>query len=862
MNSTHYRLARDVLPQAYHVCLHASPKRKLFSGTLTLQAQVLSECASIELNARDLKVKNIRATQGSAVLKGRVIVHAQRETIELVWDKTCKKGPVEITLDFSGKLNPGMHGLYLAQDGAQKAIASQCEASDARAIFPCFDEPDLKATIAWTVVTDPGLEVITNGILLKRRKIRGLEPAKIQHAFAPTRIISTYLAAVTIGALEPSRTLQVGTTPCRVWCGLGKKAQTHFAQDVTQNVLPWYEKYFGHPYHYEKLDQVAVPGFDAGAMENVGAIFYRQNLLLMQPETTSWQAQKRIAEVIAHEIAHQWFGNLVTMKWWDDLWLNEAFATWIAYKNCHAWKPHWRMWDDYLASKESALNADAMQSTHPIYAPVQSPAEATELFDVITYEKGCGVLRMAESFLGEKVFQKGIQSYVKKFKNKNAAGADLWEQLEQASDKPMHKIMQSWIHQAGFPLVACKTVVKDKQTYLVVQQQRFFSDSRLMQENNTQLWTIPLVITYSVGGKIKTHRALMDKKTQEIVLPTDSGERVEFVYPNTDAVSFVRLDLDAETRQAILKHGLAKLSPASKMALIADQWACLRAKRAPVAALMEVLQAFENETDHAVLSTLTSKLSALRHQILRDEDLARYQKFVQQLLQKSHEALGFEPEKNEPEARRVARAQVLGTLGDLGEDKAVLDAAKDYVQMELKAPGDVDANLAGMWCALAAKNGTPADLKRFLTAYQKRKQSKSAPELQHRYLYALSAFEHPKANAQVLSWLLDGTIPQEQLRVIISPLLANRQTHAATWKFLRKHWQKIAPRIGAMGLARLVESTGNLPYAYRDEVQAFFTKNPVPEAKRALDKALEIMDSREALQKREGKNLSAWLVKK
>lgn len=861
MNSTHYRLPRDVLPQAYHICLHASPRRKQFSGTLTLQARVLAECASIELNARALKVKNIRASQRLGAFEGRVIVHPQRETVELVWDKTCRKGPIEITLEFAGKLNPGMHGLYLAQDGAQKAIASQCEASDARAIFPCFDEPDLKATIAWTVITDPDLEVITNGTLLKRRKIRGSQPAKVQHTFAPTRVISTYLAAVTIGALQSSSTLKVGTTPCRVWCGVGKKSQTHFAQEVTQNVLPWYEKYFGHKYNYEKLDQVAVPGFDAGAMENVGAIFYRQNLLLMQPETTSWQAQKRIAEVIAHEIAHQWFGNLVTMKWWDDLWLNEAFATWIAYKNCHAWKPHWRMWDDYLASKESALNADAMQSTHPIYAPVQSPAEATELFDVITYEKGCGVLRMAESFLGEKVFQKGIQSYIKKFKNKNAAGADLWEQLELASGKPMQKIMQSWIQQPGFPVISCRTVVKDKQTRLIVRQQRFFSDSRLMQEKNAQLWTIPLVISYGVGDGIKTHRALIDAKEQEIVLPTKNGQSVQFVYPNTDAVSFVRVDLDAQTRQAVLEHGLTSLSAASKMALIADQWACLRAKRAPVDAMMQVLQAFEGETDHAVLSALTAKLSALRHQILQDADLVEYQDFVRRLLHKSHQALGFEPAEGEPEARRVARAQVLASLGGLGADRAVLDAAKHYVDIELQDPSRVDANLAAMWCMLVAQDGSPAELKRFLQAYQKRKQNKLAPELQHRYLYALGAFEHPKANAQVLHWLLDDTIPQEQLRVLISPMLANRQTHAATWSFLRKHWKQIAPRIGAMGLARLVESTGSLPYAYRDEVKAFFTKNPVPEAKRALDKALEIMDSRHALQQREGRNLSAWLAK-
>jgi len=410
------------------------------------------------------------------------------------------------------------------------------------------------------------------------------------------------------------------TVPCLA--GVGKSDLTDFAQDVTAQVLPWYEDYFGHRYNYQKLDQVAVPGFDAGAMENVGAIFYRQSLLLMKVGATSWGAQKRIAEVIAHELAHQWFGNLVTMKWWDDLWLNEAFATWIANKAVDVWKPDWRMWDDYLEAKESALVADALVNTHPVYTPVKTPAEATELFDVITYEKGCAVLRMCESYLGDATFRKGIKAYMAELKNKNAAGADLWRHLGDASGEPVGELMSSWVVQEGFPLISV-SMVDDK--HLRIKQRRFYSEAAAMKRESSQTWTIPMVIRFGgPTGKQATHRHLLRQAEEIIELPAAA----QWVHANADASGFYRVEMDTATLSALLRKGLPHLMPSERMTLIEDQWALVRNGRGTIGNFLNTLSALRGDSDHIVSRSIASRLGGIYNSMVSDAEASRFAALV------------------------------------------------------------------------------------------------------------------------------------------------------------------------------------------------------------------------------------------
>ncbi|MEZ4270770.1 MAG: M1 family aminopeptidase [Myxococcota bacterium] len=857
MNTTEHRLSRHVVPSAYDITLDASPKRASFHGHLTLTARVKrDQVKSFEMHARGLNVTNVKALVDNKRLTATIETVRKHELIILTFKKPLPRGKITVSMDFKGKLNPSMHGLYFAKDGADKAIVSQCEAADARAIFPCFDEPEFKATLAWTIKTDPGLQVITNGVLESQTRSR-TSPIREIHHFKPTRVVPTYLAAVTIGRFESSPTQRVAKIPCRILAGVGKVEQTVFAQEVTAQVLPWYEDYFAHRYNYQKLDQVAVPGFDAGAMENIGAIFYRQSLLLMQPETTSWQAQKRIAEVIAHEIAHQWFGNLVTMKWWDDLWLNEAFATWIAYKTIDLWQPKWRIWDDYLESKESALGADALTSTHPIYTPVRSPAEATELFDIITYEKGCAVLRMAESYLGDKAFRKGIQLYIERFKNKNAAGADLWNSLTKASKVPVDDLMQSWINQSGFPLVGVFAAYRNNKLTIHLSQRRFFASAERFSEPCEQLWDIPIIIAYHDGESIKSHRLLLTQREITVELPATQGDW--WVYPNDNATGFYRMHFHDDALRRVLEFGLKHLSPAARMTFIEDQWALVRNGSSNIGRFMDVLTAFRKDTDHIVVRAIVARLRTLHQQLVAQEDRQAFQSYTQWLLQHHLESCGWAAKANELPPQAVLRAAVIGALGEVGRDEGVLRQAEALVDDEMDDPKSVEANLASVLIALGAIRGDHKQLKRYVDTYLTRKEEQAAPELQSRYLSALACFEDEAIVRKVLKLCIDETVPQEQLRSVLVPMLSRRATQLATWDFIKKHWKDIGPRVGSMGIARLVEATGALPAHLRSEVIRFFDENPVEEAQRALQKALEAMELHQVLVERESAGLSKWL---
>jgi puromycin-sensitive aminopeptidase len=859
MSASSYRLPRCFVPQKYDISIYATPRLDIFYGRVSIYGRMQDASKDIELHARNLSIESVCRRGKTSNEALTVIPHIDRETVVLR-SKKVLRGDLCIQIDYQGALGKSMHGLYLAKDGPERAIVSQCEATDARAIFFCQDEPDRKASLRWQICTDPQLTVITNGRPLKTHRVRGRP--EIWHVFAPTRKISTYLAALSIGAFDSSPTQQVDGIPCRVLCGKNKVDQTKFAQQVTAEVLPFYHRYFGHPYNYEKLDQVAVPGFDAGAMENVGAIFYRQTLLLMQQSSVSWAGQKRIAEVIAHEIAHQWFGNLVTMAWWDDLWLNEAFATWMAYKACHAWRPDWRMWDDFLSSKQEALAADAKPSTHPIYTPVKTPAEATELFDVITYEKGCAVLRMVEHFMGEAAFRRGIRQYIASFKNANARGADLWAKLSAESDEPVESLMQSWINQPGFPVLRVDVERDATGITLEVQQKRFFSSPKAAKSKEAAKgarWEVPVIVQYAAaaGAPCMEHKFTLTKARQRIRLPQSAD--CTWVYPNADSAGFYRLQLDDANLSALLGDGLAHLTPGARMALIEDQWALVLAGEIHVDAFFAVLLAFRNERDHAVVRTLVGRLGSLENNIVGDKDLPLLQQFVRALFVEQLAELGFSAAAEEPASRAVRRAQVIYALGDLGRHPQVLAQARLLMQQEMRDPHSVEANLAGTVISLGAQGGDLALLKRFLAIYSKRKKAGATPQLQGRYLGALVAFEKKSVIQAVLALCLGDQIPQEQLRSLLVPLLARRPSQQLAWAFLKRHWAKIGPRVGGMGIARLVEATGALPASEKADVLAFFRAHPVPEATRALQKAMEAMAQRDELRRRESTRAGRWL---
>ena len=849
-----FRLPRDVVPRAYAIDLTATPRRKAFDGIVSIRVELRAPQDAIVLHARGLSLREVVARVGRKRHVARVRYQRDRETASLHFDAALPAGEVELEIAFAGKLDPRMHGLYLARSGPEVAIASQCEAADARAIFPCFDEPDRKATFEWTVRTDPGLLVITNGVPRSVRTDRASGLAV--HRFEPTPVLPTYLVAVAIGRFEATDPRVVRGVPCRVVVPEGKLAQAAFAEEAAAAVLSWFTDWFGQRYHYGKIDQVAIPGFDAGAMENAGAIFYRQQLLLLDDATTSWHGRKQIAETIAHEIAHQWFGNRVTMCWWDDLWLNEAFATWISHKAVDAWHPAWRIWDDFQVMRRSALGLDALESTHPIYAPVASPAQATEMFDAITYYKGCCVLRQLEGWLGEEPFRAGLRAYMKRFRDRNAAGADLWRAIGEAAGTDVDTVARSWTEQAGFPLVRIEAREQGGATVLRVRQRRFFARPGAGEADET-LWALPLQIRWSDGTRTHVQRALVREREAEIELPG----RAAWVHGNADAVGFYRVELDDASLERVAAAA-AQLTPAERQSLLDDLWALVMAARTPIDRFLDLLAAFAGETDYAVLEAMASRAGTLLYRIADPDAEAPLRAFFRGLFGPSLDSLGWDPAADEPPERAVARAQAVGALGELGRDAQVLDRAEALAAEERADAGSVDANLAGAVVRLSAIRADKRRLAALVTEYLARRARGAPPEEQARYLRAFGAVEAPSALREVQQLSLGETVPQEQIVSVLRSLFARPAGALATWKFFRGNWEAIAGRTGPMGISHLVESLGRLPRTSRREVERFFAQHPVEEARRALRQALEEIDLYADLRDREAPRLAAWLQRR
>ncbi|MBI2375548.1 MAG: M1 family metallopeptidase [Deltaproteobacteria bacterium] len=852
-----HRLPTHVLPRRYSVSLKAQPEASEFSGHVTMSLEVVRTTGAIEMHARELGLAGAKVTVGGDVLPATIELSPETQTVRFKTERDLPKGEVRLEVDFSGKLSPNLHGIYLATDGSTRAVCTQCEATDARAIFPCFDEPEFKAELEWTIRTPEGLLALANGPLSEVVS----EGGERVWRFLPTRPVSSYLAALVVGDFEASDQKVVRGIPLRLFSPKGKRAQTKFGLDFTARCIPWFEDYFGVPYAFSKYDQVAVPGFDAGAMENVGLVLFRQNLLLMDPATASWRQEKLVAKVIAHEMAHMWFGNLVTMSWWDDLWLNEAFAEWIAHKAVHALVPGYDVWSDFHGDKSRALADDALPTTHSIWTDVETPDQALEMFDAITYQKGCAVMRMLENFLGEDPFRDGLRRYMTDFGGRNAKGMDLWQRLEASSSQPVGKLMSTWVGQPGFPVVRARLVGST----LELSQRRCFSSPELVAKGSDQVWPVPLVIRFADDEGVKTHRYLLEGSKGTTVLPV-VGE-VSWCYPNADEIGFYRVDFDDSVIERVLAN-VTKLSPVEQVGLVSDQWALVRNGSISIDRFLPLLEALCESgadsapiSDHNVLRVVVERLGALDH-LVRDagadaagRDRARQARaalwvWITALLGPSLDSLGLESRAGETQNDVQRRPLLFHALGRIARRRDVISASETASELERNDSASVDPNLAGTCIAIAARFGDAARYQLWVETYLARRSGGASPQATLRYLYTLGEFHGDELVRRTLDHLEDGTIAQESVGVVLGQLLSSRHSEDLAWTHTKGTWAELRKRVGDMGLSRLVEAVGALSPSHRRDVVAFFDRNPPAGAERALMRALQRMDEGAELARR------------
>jgi puromycin-sensitive aminopeptidase len=840
-----YRLPTHLRPRAYDAEIRVEPAAHRFAGRIRIALALARPVDELVLHAAELEIDEVQLSAGGrerTPVERRLV--AASETLVLRFAEPVPAGEASLAISWHGSISAGLRGMYLAGPGL---AATQFEAADARRVFPCFDEPAFKARWKLAVEGPRDAAILSNGKPVAEED-RG---ATRRVSFAETPPLPTYLVALVVGKVEALPAVASRSVPVRTWATPEKLALTGFGQDVAVEVLPRLEDYFGVPYAFGKLDQVGLPEFEAGAMENAGLITYREVALLLDPATASLAQKKRVAEVVTHELSHQWFGNWVTMAWWDDLWLNEAFATWMAFKIVDAWNPGWRVWLEFDQGKAGALQLDALRSTHPIRAEVRTVADAGEAFDLITYEKGGAVLRMIEGYLGEERFREGIRLYMRRHGTGNTVADDLWSALAEASREPVVELANAWIGKPGFPLVS----VSRRGRTLRLEQRRFFSDPADASAAGEESWPVPLVLKLGRGGSVREQRVLLRSRSTEVQLEEDA----DFVYPNAGATGFYRVALDAAGLDGLRSH-LAALAPAERIQLLSDEWALVRSGAREVGEFLDLCTAFQGETDHAVLDELVSRLSAVEHRLVSDEDRPALQRVVARLFRPQLDATGWEGEPAEKDAVRLRRAAAVRALGLVARDPGVVREAKERLDRWLG--GDraaLEANLHDLAVAMTARGGDRARFDSFRALFRK----ETDPTFRRRYLMALGAFEDPALTAEAIEiqYAQDG-VPLQDSAFYLGALLANRVAREPAWARLRQAWGPFYGRIkGAPMLTRrVVEAMGSLvERRHLEEAEAFLAAHPLEEARQATAQTLERLRQEVALRERSAASLSRWL---
>ncbi len=824
----------------------------MFEGEETITIRLSKQVSSVTLHAKELDIFDAKFQISNFKFQTKNIKYDKKtETATFAFHRKLPKGRGELSLKFKGILNDKMRGFYRSQFthlGKEKHIATtQFEATDARRAFPCFDEPARKAIFDVTIMVPPGLTAISNTI----------ETAVKEHAggyravqFAPTPKMSTYLLAFIIGDFEYIEAKTKDGVAIRVFVTPGKKHQAKFALDCAVKILEFYNNYFDIPYPLPILDLIAIPDFSHGAMENWGAVTYRESALLSDPKNSSASNKQWVALVIAHELAHQWFGNLVTMRWWTDLWLNEGFASYIEYLAVDHIFPTWDIWTQFAHNDLGiALKLDALKSTHPIEVEVRHPDEIGEIFDEVSYSKGASVIRMLADYLGGTDFKQGLRYYLKKHAYKNTDTADLWQAFEKVSGKPVSAIMKNWTRKPGYPIVK----IIDKPKAYELSQSRFFSSeiSKKSAQDKT-IWQIPLEVK---SEKLKVKSFLLP--TKSILIKKKQSGWIKF---NAGESSFARFDYPAQLLKSLYQPIKRKeLMPLDRLGLIRDAFALAESGDLPTVQALELCHAYENETDYTVWVEILSGLGAVSNLLFGQKCYKNFNNFCRKLTKKIIKTVSWSAKTNEPHTRGLLRSLVLYNSGSFGEN-AVISRANYLFDQWMNKGKAVKPDLRGIVYNLAAENGGLRQHKFLINKYK----AESLHEEKNRIGRALGKFKDDRLVAKALEFALSKHVRHQDTPGIFASAWSNPYGRQEAWMFTKKHWKNIAERYPSSGhmLSRFIKPASLLSGGKAAlEINTFFKKHRPPGVKRAITQVLEKIHSNSQWLKRDSTKIENWLKK-
>jgi aminopeptidase N len=846
------RLPELAVPENYKLTFAPDFNKDNFAGEETIQIHLLKPTSQIVLNSAEIDFQGVTVSSAETTQTAKVTLDKEKEMATLAFDQAIQPGPATIRIKYVGILNDELRGFYLGRDrDGRKYAVTQFEATDARRAFPSFDEPDYKATFEVTVITDKGLSAISNGKVLS--DTAGPGDSKHTVKFATTAKMSSYLVALAVGQFEYVEGEADGI-PIRVWGTPGMKQDGTYALEVAEQCMKYYNHYFGIKYPFEKLDMIGLPDFAAGAMENTGLITYREVILLLDDKKASVGLHQTVATVIAHEMAHQWFGDLVTMKWWDDIWLNEGFATWMENKAVAAWKPEWHLELDDVQETVGTLGVDALKNTRPIHQAAETPAQIQELFDGIAYGKAASVLRMLEAYLGQETFRMGVDQYLKQHSYGNATADDFWRTLAEVSKKPVDQIMPTFVKQPGAPMISVRTQCLGNSSTVTLSQKRYFYDRSLFDAGNDQLWQAPVCLKeHSDSGKDHQKCVVLTKKVQSFALPGCGS----WVMANAGASGYYRSGYSSDSVRAMSRDMEKKLSPSERIVLLSDSWASVRVGEQQIGDYLALAEGLQADRTRAVLEQVTGQLEYISDHLVTNGDRDGYELWVRRLLTPVAKELGWQAKPGESDETKTLRAHVLHTLGYAGRDPEVLTEARKLTEKALQDPASIDHTVAFTAFALAAENGDAALYDQIMEHMQKRGAS-----LEEYYIYfrALAQFRDPKLLQRTLDYAVSPAVRSQDTLSLISAVMQNPAGTKLAWDFVRGHWPELEKVGGGFTSGEVVAATGVIcDTGMRDEVQDFFATHKVASAERTLRQSLERMSYCVDLKARQTPQLSSWL---
>ncbi|KAJ1522912.1 hypothetical protein ONE63_002052 [Megalurothrips usitatus] len=837
------RLPTSVIPSHYVLSFKLDLVKCEFEGQMTVDLEVTEATQHIILNSVDLKVRHIELhlDDGTLFLPSKVIFAVKCETVAIFFASEVPPGRCKLSISFKGVLNDSLRGFYrskyISNDTKEERFCAvtQFEARFAHRCFPCWDEPAIKATFDISLCVPKGRVALSN---MPTMREEDLPDGSRLVQFETTPVMSTYLVAMVVGEFDYLEKMTVDDVPVRVYTPLGKQEQGRFALDVAMKALPYFKECFQISYPLPKLDLVAIGNFSAGAMENWGLITYREPCLLVDPENTSTQRKQGIALYVAHELAHQWFGNLVTMEWWTHLWLNEGYATFVEFLCIACLFPEYDIWTQFITETHSpALRFDALKNSHPIEVPVSHHLEAQEIFDDISYHKGASIIRMLHRYIGDQDFSRGMNIYLSSFQFGNATTDDLWTALEEASKKPISEVMSTWTRLVGYPLITVRCEISGNARKLFLKQSQFCADGTSADSDDSKLWMIP--VEFSSAGSPLQVACVHLVCAKEATVIIDDIRQTDWIKLNPGSFGFYRVHYSPEMLE-MFKPAISDLSlpPIDRLGLLDDLFALVEAGHCSSDQVLVLLDAMRNESDYTVWNCIASVLVKIQKLLQYSHDVQPlFMGFGRHLLSQVSQSILWDPVPNESHKDKLLR-QVIIDLLIIFEDESAFDESRKRFNAHVNGTSPLCPDIRGFVYRAVLRKADAATYEIFLKMFRE----EMLHEEKERIAHGFAAIEDADLLKQALDFAVSDEVSSLTTLSLLVAMAQSKKGRDLVWTYSKENWTALHEKYGpSVILSHFITASFQdfTTEQMADQLQDFLATNEAGGVERAVQQTIE-----------------------